>query len=316
MSRRLSVLCLLALTIMIGMLPGQVIAASYDVAATVAFPAPTQPAVFTNSPNGTTVDTAQITLTGTCEALTPNGAVSIWRNGVAIGSTPCNGSFSVAVMLTEGTNTLVARSASISAQYGPDSSSISVTLVLPVSTTPAAPAPAQENMTPTDSAINAGVAGGLTALPIQTFGVMDTVNEVALDIVIDGGRSPYTVRINWGDGSEETKVVDTLGTYRFVHVYAKPGTYTVKGVIRDVLGAVTTFSYAIVSERSPVGTTSGSGLESLPQPSNKGQEWVMPTAGVGVGVLIAALGYKLGVVSAAHQHIVQRASNTIKRVKR
>lgn len=312
MSRRLPALLLLLSVLCLVVLPTKVIAESYDVNASVAFPAPTQPAVFTNSPNGTSVGSPQITLTGTCEALVPNGVVSIWRNGTVVGSAPCNGTFSVAVMLLNGSNTLVARSASISSQYGPDSNVITVTYILPPQTPPSAPLPAQPNEAPSVPALEAGIAANLVVLPTQAFGVMNTVNEVALDINVIGGRSPYTIRINWGDGSEETKVVDQLGLYRFTHVYAKPGTYTVSGVIRDVLGAVTTFSYGVVSERTPIAGTVSNGTP-LPSLSEQGTgQWIWPAVTIGASIIVASLGFKLGLVAAAHQHISQLPKRRIK----
>jgi len=283
---------------------GRVLATSYDVSASVDFPPPAQAAVFTNSPTGQTVNNAQTILTGTCEALTPNGAVSIWRNGVSIGSAPCNGTFSITVVLVPGVNTLIARSASVSALYGPDSQPITVTLVLP--TPPPAPpaptSPATEPAPPTSVTINAGAASNLLARPVQTFGVMNNDNEVALDIVVEGGRNPYTIYLNWGDGSVETKVVNQLGNYRFTHLYAKPGTYTVRGIVRDVLGAETVFSHAVVSEKAvPPAGTGTEALNKLPGPSDAGNGWFWPVTAVLSTAVVAFLGYKLGLLAAGRQ---------------
>lgn len=277
---------------------GEASAASYDVNASVPFAAPTQAAVFTSGLDGATVTNAELVLTGACELRNPNTSVSIWRGGIVLGSAPCNGSFSVSVVLQEGSNTLIARSASVSNNYGPDSTPISVTLQLPPTPTPNVPPQPGTPITPTPETINAGAESALLVSPSQPYSVMNTENEIAMDIVVSGGRGPYTIQINWGDGVQETKVVEQLGLHRFTHVYSKPGTYTVKGAIRDVLGAVTTFTYAVVSERT-VTEENRTPLVTLPSPSDP-KGWWLPATGVGLGTLLAILGYKLGVLSAVH----------------
>lgn len=286
-------------------------AASYDVNASVPFAAPTQPAIFTTGLDGSTVTNAELVLTGTCQLLNPHTSVSIWRNGSVIGSAPCNGTFSVSVILQQGANTLIARSASVSNNFGPDSSAITLTFALPLTNPPVSPPQPGTPVMPTPQTINYGAATELSVVPSQPFTAMSTDNEVAVDIIVSGGKGPYTVQINWGDGVQEIKVVDELGVHRFTHVYAKPGTYTVRGLIRDVLGAVTSFTYAVVSEKVSTPDVE-SPLISLPTPSDPKQWWV-PLTGIGLGLGVAILGYKLGLLSAAHGAQVRSSRTGTKR---
>lgn len=278
-----------------------VFADSYNLTAQVEFPAPTTPAVITGGINGKTVQSATMVVNGTCQALTPNGAVSIWRDGIAIGSAPCNGTFSITITLKNGANTLIARSASVSELYGPDSDPATVTLVLP-SPVPAPDRTPANPATVDDTSQNAGVARNLTAKPSQAFSTLDKNESIILMVVVAGGETPYTIYINWGDGSEETRTVDRPGTYQFSHQYAKDGAYTVKGVVRDVLGATTTFSYAVVSQKpiqqaqkqeQPLAITAGT-----VSPGGSNMWW--PLVYIAAGAIIAFLGYKLGVMRTAH----------------
>lgn len=274
-------------------LAGVAAAATYDVTASVDFPAPTQPAVITGSIDGTTTDTATLVVNGTCEVLVPNGVVSIWRDGIVIGSAPCTGTFSVTVALQEGANELVARSASVSSQYGPDSTPVTVTLVLPVPAPAPTPAPSSPGATD-DVSQNAGAASELSATPAQAFSTISSDNAVVLMVVVAGGSTPYTIYINWGDGTEETRTVDQPGTYQFSHTYTKDGSYVVNGVVRDVLGATTSFNYAVVSQKpapQPVTSAKDKVVSSQAQ-----TEFWWPWLYISLGLLVAILGYRLGVI--------------------
>ena len=227
----------------------------YGVTANVPFPAPTQAAIITSPPDGTTVTDALQTISGTCELLSPQGAVSIWRNGASIGSGVCNGSFSIPVMLQTGTNVLIARSASASALYGPDSSPLTLTLNLPPNIPP--PTGTSGGVIPTSTTppardTNAGAAAGLTVSTSQPFGTLGNSHDVTITVTVAGGVRPYTIVLNWGDGSIETHSADRPGLYNFIHHYVVVASYTIRGQVRDSLGAISEFSYAVISTKKPV----------------------------------------------------------------
>ena len=282
----------------LSLLSGLASAASYDVTASVDFPAPTQAAVIAGGLNGTTVDSASLVISGTCEVLLPNGVVSIWRSGVAIGSAPCTGTFSVTVTLQEGSNVLVARSASVSNQYGPDSSQVTVTLALPAPSVAPTPSPGSPGATDEVSQ-NAGAASGLSATPAQAFSSIGSDKVVVLMVVVVGGATPYTIYINWGDGTEESRTVDQPGTYQFDHTYSKDGSYLVKGVVRDVLGATTSFEYAVVSQK-PAPTAAAKDTEKAGAIIETNNAILAIVLYVGIGAVITAFGYALGMIRAGN----------------
>jgi hypothetical protein len=221
---------------------------SYSVGASIPYDPPTQAAIFDPAIDGATVHNALFTLSGTCQLMNPQAVVSIVRGSTAIGSAPCTGSFNLQVMLTEGTNTFVARTANASNLYGPDSTSVIVTLVLP----PNPPAPGDTSPEPSSpaqeiTATNAGAATGLSIAPDQPFSVMSSANDVTITVTVGGGEHPYDIVLNWGDGSVDSHHVDTAGSYSFTHQDQSAGAYKVHGRVRDVLGAYSDFEYAVLT---------------------------------------------------------------------
>jgi hypothetical protein len=224
---------------------------TYNVNATVPFPGPTQPANINPSLQGTTVRDALITIGGSCQLLNPVGVVTIWRNGASIGSSACDGTFSLQVMLQVGNNNLIARTANASGVYGPDSAPTNISLVLP----PNLPVPTNPTPSPTSPAseivsTNAGAASGLTAATDAPFSILNAANAVTIQVTIDGGVRPYDIMISWGDGTTEIKTVDVAGIYSFSHTYLTVDDYQIHGRVRDGLGAYAEFDHAVISHRA------------------------------------------------------------------
>ncbi|MBC7582084.1 hypothetical protein H7097_04450 [Aeromicrobium sp.] len=249
-------------------------ASSYQVNASIPYVAPSQAATINGSPDGTTVANALQTISGSCQVQNPADVVSVWRGGTSIGSTPCNsGTYTLQIMLIPGDNILIVRTANASLLYGPDATPITITLVLPPTPpadpnpTPAAPSPtppspaATQNQTP-EQIIESTNAGAMTELAAQTtepFSVLSTNNDVTVQVTISGGQKPYTINLDWGDGSTESHSVAVAGVYSFTHAYEKDGSYMVRGNVHDVLGASTQFSYAVISSNpKPGNNASGS----------------------------------------------------------
>jgi hypothetical protein len=279
------------------------------VQASIPFPAPTQAAVFDPGFDGSTIDHALVTLTGTCQFQNPTAAVVIMRGSDTLGSTACSGTFSIQVTLAEGDNILVARTVNPSMLYGPDSNPITVTVHLPptITPTPATPTPtsppstAEEVTATTDS----GAAGQLTANPTDPFSVLTDSNDVTIRIRVSGGTTPYTININWGDGSVESHVASEPGEYSFTHTYDKTGSYKVRGSVRDVLGTETLFEYAVVSGKKLPNGGSAHTNKNLASDSffDRLSPYLLPLL---ILLLLAALigfGYYLGLHRSARRYI-------------
>lgn len=253
---------LVVLLVAANLLTATASANNYQVQAVIPYPPPTQAAVISPGIDGTTVQAALQTISGTCQIQNPTNVVSIWRSGSSIGSSPCvAGVFSLQIMLVPGQNDLIARTANPNIIYGPDSAQISVTLVLPPNPPPPPTGGGPEPKSPAEQVIvtNAAANSGLTITPTQAFGVLGASYQVTVSVAVGGGEHPYDIFLNWGDGSTDTHHVDTAGTYTFTHTYQAAGSYKVHGLVHDMLGATSEFDYAVVSALKSTVVGSGSG---------------------------------------------------------
>jgi hypothetical protein len=133
--------------------------------------------------------------------------------------------------------------------------------------------------------------------------VLSSDNEATIDITVSGGTTPYTIILNWGDGTTDTHTVDQPGTYTFTHTYEKSGDYTIHGLVRDVLGATTVLQYAVVSGQP---SRQGQASSSSQSGSVNEEHWYQslpPTAVIGTAsaVAVAGVGYLFGLHHAAAQ---------------
>jgi hypothetical protein len=291
--------------------PHSAAAQSYQVNASIDFPAPTQASTIDAALDNSTVAQALFTIRGDCETTAPFTVVSIWRNGIPIGSTICQsaGKYSLDILLTPGLNTLASRSASVSKLYGPDSIPISVTLELPAQTvtltnsSQSLPEPEQQRL----DTLNQGAARELIAHTNEPSSTLSTSNTITLSVTVGGGTQPYIISLNWGDGSTETRTVDLPGTYSFEHTYEQPAAYSVRGQVTDVLGATTEFQYAVVSTTPPpttIATSNASDSQQSRTSSDLLQFLIQGSVFVGV-ISLVTLSYFMG----AH-HLTARSPTT------
>ncbi len=239
--------------------PLQAGADSYDVTASIPYPAPTIAAVIDPSFDGRAVESDVLEVFGTCQDIYPSSIVSLWRGGSLIGSVNCeaNGTFRLNVSLLVGQNTIIARTSSLSNAFGPDSNATTVTY------TP--PAPSQQTATnptvPSQSQLEISSA--------EPFALLDDGNGVTIQIIVGGGLGPYTIVVNWGDGSTETLLVDDPGTFSFKHVFTDPGVYKVVATVTDILGVSKIYQFIVASTASPVASPVDKPTLEVVEESNK-----------------------------------------------
>lgn len=255
---------MIVLSICVG-IGGVASAEDYNVNAVVPYATPSQVATISSPATGAIFQNAQQTVSGSCQQLAPNAVVSIWRDGQVLGSTSCNsGAYSLPVILARGQNNLVARTANGNGVYGPDSTTVSVTLTQP---TVVQPLPPSVNQPPTPTqqtgATNAGGQANLTLTTQDPFSLLSSNNlTTTIRVIVGGGEKPYVLQLNWGDGSTESHAIDQAGTYEFTHSYRTQRGYTVFVRVRDVKGAYTEYVYAVVSNKldASAGKTAASKL--------------------------------------------------------
>lgn len=170
----------------------------------IASPPPTQGATITIPTNGQVFNSIPITVGGLC----PNGLlVKVYKNNVFAGSVQCtSGSYSLQIDLFSGANELVARVFDNLDQPGPDSNKVTVTF--------------------NDSRPGAGSRVSLSSIYAKRGA--NPGETLTWPIQLTGGRGPYAVSVDWGDGkAPDLKSLQFPGTFNIEHIYDNSGVYKI-----------------------------------------------------------------------------------------
>ena len=184
---------------------------SLGLEATVPGAAPTQAATIAVPSSGQTFSATPIVVSGLCKT---GLLVKVFSNNVFVGSATCvNGSYSLNVDLFSGQNDLVARVYDALDQAGPDSNIVSVTFN-----------DAQFIQFGTHVSVTSSYARrGANPGSVLTW-----------PIIISGGRAPYAISADWGDGNgTDLKTASFAGTIELSHTYNQAGVYTIVVKVTD-----------------------------------------------------------------------------------
>ncbi|MGH7237858.1 MAG: hypothetical protein ACREGF_04955, partial [Candidatus Saccharimonadales bacterium] len=153
---------------------------------------------------GQNFTTTPVTVTGLCSTQT----VKIYSNNVFVGAAQCeSGSYQLKVDLFSGQNDLTARQYDALGQQSPASSTVSV------------------NFT---SAQFAQFGTRVTLTSVYARIGADPGSKLVWPIILSGGKAPYAINVDWGDGSQaELLSQATIGTFSINHVYQSSGTFPV-----------------------------------------------------------------------------------------
>lgn len=169
---------------------------------------PLRPPVINSPIDGQTITELPVTVRGTCEA---GLIVEIYKNDVFAGSGVCkdNNTFSIDIDLFFGENVLYAGIRDLMGQRGPDSEKITVFY--------------KPSVTGSDEGRGQQL---LLTSPISFKGVLPG-EEIVFPVQLSGGKGPYAISINWGDGNNDVFVRSDTGEFDISHVYQRPGVYRV-----------------------------------------------------------------------------------------
>ncbi len=195
---------------------------------------PSQPAVITSPADGSTVTEIPITVSGTC----PSGNfVRIYRNGDFGGETACanDGTFSLQMDLNIGQNKLLARIFNPGEAEGPTASPVTVYYQPPVNTPASIPA----NTSPTTSSGGSIKASAQLLLTSNDeFQSYPPGSNIQWPIIIRGGDGPYSLSVDWGDGTNSLYSLKQAGTFTLQHKYKnenpKTGHYLIQVRAADI----------------------------------------------------------------------------------
>lgn len=173
---------------------------------TLPSPPPAQGATITTPRNGQVFTSIPIDVSGLCSG---NLLIKVFINEVFGGSTLCvNGSYSLKVDLFGGTNNIIVRVYDALDQAGPDSNTVTVTFQ--------------------DAQFS-----GLGGIPLSLTSDYarrgaDPREKLTWPIILSGGRDPYAVSVDWGDGQTPSLLSrPSPGVFEVDHIYQSAGTYTV-----------------------------------------------------------------------------------------
>lgn len=317
-------LLLLVLTLALSMVAIHKTSAQYiDVNAQINAPVPTSAPTIINPLSGAQFTEESITVNGSCEILTPAYTVTLWLDTVFAGSVPCksDGTYSLSVSMQPGTHMLRTGSINLTGQNGPDGAPITVVRVAPANPAPPVqppvPPPAPRD-NPADTPLEIS-----TLPPTISFGAAERIlfspdKPFELEYEIREGTAPFRMNIDWGDGTKETRVVESRGKQQLDHVYKFPGSYTIKLSLIDyenrryeIVLSAQTFARPTPLTTIPSGSTgSDSGYENF----------YLYVWGAYAGLVIGLVTFWLiehhNLLNHAHTGTLKRQGKTIRKRKR
>lgn len=173
-------------------------------------PPPTDAPTISLPGDGAVFEQIPITVTGLC---TDGLFVRVFKNNVFGGAAMCDGgSYEMQIDLFPGTNDLVARQYDDLDQGSPESNHRSVVYAIDIPLVPGSPDQVAQRITLTTNFARRGANPG---------------EELTWPLTLSGGRGPYAISIDWGDGKNDLLTQQTAGTFEVKHAYDKPGVYKV-----------------------------------------------------------------------------------------
>lgn len=202
---------------------------AYQTYAVVPGAIPKDPPTIVNLTNGTTFTTSDpVLVKGSC----PSGTlIKIFKNEVLAGAALCqNGVYQLSIELFVGNNSVIARAYNANDVTSPDSTPVSVQLLLPGS-----------RLTGTDQLNTLGAPAGQFYMTSEIFHRGASAGDSMIwPLILAGGQAPYAVSVSWGDGKTDLLSRGDAGRFDIDHTYTKPGgyrgSYTITIEATDQLG--------------------------------------------------------------------------------
>jgi hypothetical protein len=166
------------------------------------------------------------------------------RNGQMSGVALCNNNnFQIQSDLFTGDNQLVAQDYNTTNEAGPAGVIVNVTYEAPPTATSAvSPSSASASTTTVKSSATSSYSASSVAIPPlvnSEFQYQATLvdHQFSWNINVSGGKSPYRVKVDWGDGSSSSYTFNTDPTFEINHAYHTPGNFVITINTVDALDA-------------------------------------------------------------------------------
>lgn len=217
------------------------------VSGTVPTPPPENAPTIDQPTSGNTYNQKNITVSGRCDA---SLIVKIFSNGVFVGSTVCqnDGTYSLRIDLFIARNDLVARQYDSLNQASPDSNMVNVYYSPPPPVIPDTSGSHQG-----DSAEQPPAVAHFQLIIDYDYTVQSIFagHAFRLPVKFMGGTGPYTVTIDWGEGSSNTFKRNNTNSFDTSFIYERPGTYIVSIKVNDASGQEAYLQFVVIVNGEP-----------------------------------------------------------------
>lgn len=212
----------------------------YVVNARVAAPIPTIAAQITSSSTQSVISSPNIVISGTCPIINPAIVVVLYNGTNMLGSAGCSvdGLFSGTFSLSSGTNVITPKVMTITNDFGPIGQPVTIIYQLPAEITPTTINPTIKSST-TPAKTPSDPQTITQELQIKTDAPIIAIkpNESFVwKINIIGGQSPYSILVDWGDGSKNSYTANSSGEQTLEHTFKKNKNTIIKVSVKDASG--------------------------------------------------------------------------------
>ncbi|MGB4768742.1 MAG: hypothetical protein WBP22_05820 [Candidatus Saccharimonas sp.] len=225
--------------------------------AKVAAPTPSTPAVITSPTDGETVSSESVLIEGNCAYVAPTSIVELYIDDQFAGSTTCSsgGTFSTTLILAPGAHQVLLRTVNVTDDYGPDSALFSLTIeARDEPSTPSIPPRSHENTAPQAPQIP---QNGVRIYSQPTYLLFGPDKDAEWAGYFEGGKPPYKVAIDWGDGTASNYTAPATVPQSFRHTYTKYQPFFVTITVTDSEGMQASMQLAAATPYIDSSTTPG-----------------------------------------------------------
>jgi len=296
-------LIVLLLGILLTSISLNVNAADLAISAKVSAPLPTIPAVMTSPADQEVFIAIPIVVNGTCD---PDQLVKLYDNGAFSGSVLCSstGDFTLSTDLDEGSNSLQTKIFNLTDDEGPPSSAITVFFNPPHPTPTPTPIPtptSTSNATPQPTpskSTSSSVPHTLSIGTSSTYVVAQVGEPIEITLEATGGKPPYSVDVDWGDGGSNTYTGVTYKKLKISYIYDNlgnnQGKFNIRIKLTDEDGQKSFLQIAAVIREAQVSSIPGSTpISSTTAQRPLGSKLTFAWYGY-AGLLIALISFWLG----------------------
>ncbi len=204
-------------------------ASDYVVRGAVMAPIPVGAPVIQKPQDNTVIQSSDVTIEGTCPVIVPATLIAVYDNDELIGSGVCSseGSFSLPITLSYGSHVIIAKVLTITDEFG--ESSAPITINRPRVMPPSAggkPVPAGVDARSSVPGVET-IMTPVRITPREPFVTLSGDNKALWQGTITGGKMPYRVSVDWGDGTIDTRTVRDNSEQTFSHDYSSAKIYDI-----------------------------------------------------------------------------------------